>query len=274
MKYLTVMCFVVLWLIASNKSYSQTIIQDPHVQAQQDRMVATQWGNWLPEPKYFLGIQTNIHYTLTWGILAPSRNRSYKRGADIRPLSATGEQTQRMALNERLKEINSAYKTIADSTGQTALSELQYNSGLISEGDPMWLIYYKKELKPVTNYNLNEAVATLSNEELSSMIDCGTIEWYDNEMLRLKERLNSILTSNMERSSRIMAYHRILLEYRLVGNKWNSNIETANFSLEISDGKGNLSPVISGDAAAGFSQWDTDSDYRIMESIMLNTKIK
>jgi hypothetical protein len=64
------------------------------------------------------------------------------------------------------------------------------------------------------------------------------------------------------------------LEYRLVSNKWSSNIETANFSLAISDGRGNLSPVISGDAAAGFTQWDTDSDYRIMESIMLNTKIK
>jgi hypothetical protein len=77
----------------------QTIkrVKDKHIVGQEKRQVFYQWGDWQPEPKYFLGIQTNYAYAMVWGWLAPSRNRDYKGGNDIRPLGLAGLQNQRYA---------------------------------------------------------------------------------------------------------------------------------------------------------------------------------
>ena len=72
-------------------------LNDPSIVAQHKRMVFQSWGDWRPYPKYLLGIQTNFAYATVWGMWAPSRNRDYKDGEDIRPLKPTGLQNQRFA---------------------------------------------------------------------------------------------------------------------------------------------------------------------------------
>ena len=72
-------------------------LNDPSIVAQHKRMTFERWGDWRPYPKYFLGIQTNFAYATVWGMWAPSRNRDYKDGPDIRPLKPTGEQNLRFA---------------------------------------------------------------------------------------------------------------------------------------------------------------------------------
>ena len=72
-------------------------LNDPSIVAQHKRMLFQSWGDWRPYPKYLLGIQTNFAYATVWGMWAPSRNRDYKNGEDIRPLKPTGLQNQRFA---------------------------------------------------------------------------------------------------------------------------------------------------------------------------------
>ncbi len=265
MKHLLITMVCILLLIIGN---AQTKINDPNVKAQQDRMVATSWGNWLPEAKYFLGIQINPHYTLTWGVLAPSANRKYKKGSDIRPLSANGEQTQRMALNAQLLNTSNKYKIIADSVGKTATAEIAYNTGIVSSTDPLWLIYYKSELKGVTGYSLAETKADLSVAELASLQKNGALEWYDSEMSRLKERLEAACYTDMERSSRIMAYHRVLVEYRDVSEKWDNSIEASDNFISFNKGIGKA--LDDGCPFSDFGDWDTGTDSEIMKAVMLN----
>lgn len=74
-------------------------LNDPAIVAQHKRMVFERWGDWRPYPKYFLGVQTNFAYATVWGWLAPSRNRDYKNGADIRPLKPSGIQNTMTAFN-------------------------------------------------------------------------------------------------------------------------------------------------------------------------------
>jgi hypothetical protein len=79
-------------------------------------MTFESWGDWRPYPKYFLGIQTNFAYATVWGMWAPSINRAYKNGEDIRPLKPNGEQNLRLAQlkfqEEEAKKIKASSDTI------------------------------------------------------------------------------------------------------------------------------------------------------------------
>jgi len=226
-----------LWLFSLNvQSQSVKKISDPHLTAQQQRMVITRWGNWLPEPHYFLGIQTNIHYTMVWGWLAPSRNRSYKQGADIRPLGPTGEQTQRMLLNAQLLESSRQIKKLTDSIAGQARSELYQYSALFASVDPLWRLYYRNELDPVLNFNPNQTFDGLTGDQLLYLQTSGLPEWYIGEMSRLQERLDLAFKTDMERGSRIMAYHRLLLDYRSLQNRWEEQLAHAEKLWQLKSG--------------------------------------
>ncbi|MRJ09268.1 hypothetical protein EDL99_10410 [Ornithobacterium rhinotracheale] len=90
-------------------------LNDPSIVAQHKRMVFERWGDWRPYPKYFLGIQTNVNYATVWGMWAPSRNRRYKNGKDIRPLKVGGEETLRLLKAEVMKKEAEKIKISVDS---------------------------------------------------------------------------------------------------------------------------------------------------------------
>ncbi|MGV8135048.1 MAG: hypothetical protein AB2L20_07530 [Mangrovibacterium sp.] len=233
------------------------IVNDPHITAQENRMVITGWGNFLPKPKYFLGVQTSVHYMLTWGSLAPAQNGRYRKGSDIRPLAPIGEQTQRMLLNTALLKTNKTYREYVDSLRDEAVSELAYQSGLLSGVDPLWVLYYKAELKGVRDFDIEAVKADLSRQETQYLDETGILEWFEVEMLVLKDRLSAACNTDMDRGSRILAYHRTLLDYRALVSKWNTHLNWADKILAfrnlsrskaLKDGTAEFSWTSTGDA--------------------------
>ena len=244
------------------------VIDDPHIKAQQDRMVITDWGNFLPKPKYFLGVQTSVHFMRTWGWLAPSQNGDYRKGRDIRPLGPTGEQTQRMLLNSALVETSNAYRQYTDSVRQTAVSEMSYYSGLLSGADPLWQLYYKSELKGVRNFDIGKVKNDLSGEEISYLAQTGILDWFEEQMTVLGERLSVAFNTDMDRGSRILAYHRIMLEYRQLRSKWDHHLIWANRTLAFRK-EADSGPIPSPEVE--FS-WNSSNDAERMREIIRKAK--
>lgn len=216
-----------LLLAVTGMAQQAITINDPHIYQQERRMVYANWGNFLPKPKYFLGIQTNVHYMMVWGWLAPARNRSYRKGEDIRPLGPGGEQTQRMLLNAQLLEISRQKKEIADSLSALAQSELYGHSALFAPVDPLWLLYYKKQLKDVQNFNPTSIAGELSAKQLLYLQSSQLFSWYTDQMNVLQDRLKLAFETDMERGARILYYHRLLLEYRALQSRWDAQLTRA-----------------------------------------------
>lgn len=62
----------------------------------------------------------------------------------------------------------------------------------------------------------------------------GIKDWYLEESRALAERLDAARTTNLDRGSRIMAYHRMLAEYRELTALWEAKKNRAKLYLSIS----------------------------------------
>lgn len=198
----------------------QTVIKvdDPHIVSQAKRQVYYQWGNWLPKPKYVLGVQVNPHYTTVWGWIAPKRNRDYRNGADIRPLSPTGLQTQRyastLAQQNRAEEI---YEEVVD-VHNAALKEEYHISHLSVPADPLYMLYYKKMLEDLEEFNhtsTNYLYWGFPNLETYQRFESfGLLKKLRQKIEVLKEKYEMAKKLDMARGKRIMMYHECLIEWR------------------------------------------------------------
>lgn len=265
-KISTIICL----LLTSIAVFAQSIkrIEDPHIRAQQNRMVFKKWGEWLPKKKFFLGVQINVHHTMTWGWMAPAQNKRYMQGSDIRPLSPSGEQSQRMASLFIMKSQSDKFKEHSDELANTALSELyNHTGGAVSEVDPLWQLYYKRMLRDVKDYNLSTFTNKLSAKEKQYMNENGIVKWFDDEMQRLNERLNGAFNVTMDRGSRIINYHRIYLEYEKILNDWNNHRHWAETLVAIRDENQKFQKPSSVD----FSDWQND-DVSIMNKVIEEAK--
>jgi len=268
-------------LVAGTPVSAQRIIKDPHITAQEERMVFKRWGNFMPYPTYKktwtpfgwikTGIQTNWHYTMTWGNGAwlsgkggKSKYQGYLNGPDMRPLGPIGPQTQRMALNTILQETSSAHKKHSDSLRNAALSEYANNSGLLSGIDPLWLLYYRRELRKLIDYSQGSAADGLSEREKQYLSETGVTDWFDDEMMRMQERLDAAHGADMDRGGRVLAYHRILKEYRNVLGKWNTQIEWAETLLDMRDSQNGTKTVES----AAFAARSARNEGELMDRII------
>src|SRR5580698_9778709 len=120
-------------------SFAQTEVNDEAIRYQSQRMVFQQWNQDDFKPgKGFL--DTNPYYWLVWGLFDPNYHKT-----DLRPLSATGPQTQRLALVGTMNGIDNQYKLHSDTVRNTALSQIAENSCLLSDTDPLWLLYYRSQ---------------------------------------------------------------------------------------------------------------------------------
>lgn len=257
-------------LITTLSVHAQSIkrIEDPHIRAQQNRMVFKKWGEWLPKKKFFLGVQINVHHTMTWGWMAPSQNKRYMQGKDIRPLSPAGEQTQRMASLYMMKTQSDNFKEHSEELANTALSELyNHTGGAISEVDPLWQLYYKRMLRDVKDYNLTTFTNKLNPKQTQYLNDNGIIQWFDNEMQRLSERLNGAFNVTMDRGSRIINYHRIYLEYEKLLTEWSNHSNWAETLIAISDENRHIQTP----STVDFSDWE-NNDVAIMNKIIEEAK--
>src|SRR6201994_3425918 len=147
---------------------AQAIIEDQAVENQSQRMVFQQWNqNDFYPHKGFL--DTNPYYWLVWGLFDPNYHKT-----DLRPLSATGPQTQRLALVSTMNGIDSRYKLQSDTARNTALSQIASQSGLLSDADPLWLLYYKQQFNPLLNYTPVSILSGLSTQISTKLVSEGS----------------------------------------------------------------------------------------------------
>ena len=247
--------FILLSLI--QHCSGQVPAQDKAVRYQQERMVYLQWDKNKFEPKAgFLSL--NPYYWLTWGLFHPSYHKK-----DLRPLSATGPQTQRLALVGAMNTTNNKYKLQSDTVRNTALSEIANQTGLISDVDPLWQLYYKNELKPVLNNSMATILASLSPQVSARLVSEGLYGWYKNELDMLKERIDAAHTTTMDRGARILAYHRYLMEYRRLTGVWAIRTSSAQTTINMAAQQQKLQA-----GQVVVSNWTPQTDIQIAKQVL------
>jgi hypothetical protein len=239
------------------QGFAQSAAVDQSVRYQQERMVYLQWDQNKFTPKAgFLSL--NPYYWLTWGLFHPNYHKT-----DLRPLSAMGPQTQRLAFVGTMSSADNSYKLQSDTVRNTALSEIANQSGLITDYDPLWQLYYSKELKPLINSSNASLLKDLSPEVSAKLISEGLFSWYINEIDMLRERVNASHSANMDRGSRIIAYHRLLLEYRQLAGIWAIRTSSAQSTLNMTDQQRRLKSN-----QVKISQWTPQSDLQIVKTVL------
>lgn len=204
---------------------AQMVINDQSIRYQQERMVFKQWDKNKFTPTHgFLWL--NPYYWLTWAWYPGYPDN------DLRPLGPAGPQTQRLALVGAMNATDNSYKLHSDTLRTSAVSEIANQSGLITSADPLWLIYYSKELKLVMEHTEAGILSTLPSAVRQKVVSEGTSAWYLRELDMLKERLDGARTTTVDRGARILAYHRMLLEYRVLAATWATRTATAAMNMD------------------------------------------
>jgi len=214
------LCFLAL------ASAGQKKITDKHITYQQERMVFKQWDADKFTPKSgFLGL--NPEYWITWGL-----HPNYPK-TDLRPLGPLGPQTHRLMLAVAMQRSDNTYKLHADTLRNTAISEALNYSAALGFADPLWQIYYRKEFEELLNQSDTELLSGISLAEQKYLISTGLYDWYKEESHALLERLELARTTSVDRGSRIIAYHRMLAEYRKLRAGWEMKKSRARNYLNI-----------------------------------------
>jgi hypothetical protein len=252
---------MILFPLIALRACAQEEIADQSVRYQEERMVYLQWDQNKFTPKAgFLSL--NPYYWLTWGLFEPNYHKT-----DLRPLSASGPQTQRLALVGAMNSTDNTYKLYADTVRNTALTSIAEQSGLVSGADPLWLLYYSKELAPVLNYSDAAILAPLSPQVRTAVVSEGLLSWYEQELAMLKERINGARSTDMDRGSRIMAYYRYLKEYRTLAATWATRVATAskNMGMVKQQSQARSAPVLS-------TGWTPQTDVQIAQKVLADRK--
>jgi hypothetical protein len=119
-----------------------------------------------------------------------------------------------------LNTTDNNYKLQSDTVNHTALAEVANQSGLVTSADPLWQLYYRKELDPVINNSEPGILSGLSPDIRQQVLSNGLYSWYKNELDMLKERIDAAHSTTLDRGARIMAYHHYLMEYRQLAGVW------------------------------------------------------
>lgn len=213
--YLLLTSFILCFKIS--KAQSVRKINDKHISNQQERMVFKQWDkNKFTPTKGFLSL--NPQYWITWAL-----HPNYPK-VDKRPLSPSGPQNIRMGMLFTMKESTDKYKLHSDTLSTTSLTEIYNYSPEVSILDPLWNLYYKNELAPLLQDH-NDPLKDLPEDLKKNLLEHGLLTWYIQEYESLKQRLAIARNTYLDRGSRILTYHRILNEFRLLQNNWKTKIQ-------------------------------------------------
>lgn len=242
-------------------AFAQEVVKDQAIENQSQRMVFQQWNqkDFYPHSGF---LYTNPYYWLVWGLFDSGYHNT-----DLRPLSATGPQTQRLALVGALNSTDNKYKINSDTVRNTGLSEIANQSGLLSDADPLWLLYYNQQFRPLLNYSAVSILGPLSPQVSAKLISEGMYSWYTAELDRLKQRLNGARTADMDRGSRIMAYYRMLKEYNDLAAAWAIRVSTAQMTLNMAKSQQQLQKAVT-----PVSAWTPASDVQIANKVLQNAK--
>lgn len=265
--------FVIQLLCFAIYSIAQVSVKklnDPAIVAQHQRMVFESWGNFKPDPKYVLGIQTNFAYATVWGWMAPSINRDYKDGDDIRPLKANGIEVQRLLELEQQKSDAEKIKTESDTIYKRNVQDFAHWTSATIDADPLWLLYYKKMLKPLKEFLDNPQNFTdwqlKDNQTFQTMKLNGGIENLQEKLDLLKDHYNNSRTLDMPRGKRFLLYHETLIGWRKFIKQLRSFDQKNTLFLDYK----NLLTVLK----TGFHSERTQTDVQIVQNIMTQYKNK
>lgn len=217
-------------------TYAQYIkkLEDKSIVAQEKRQVFQQWGDWRPKPKYFLGIQTNWAYTMAWGWLAPSRNRDYKGGSDIRPIGPAGRQNQRYVSTKAQESETQKTHDHVEQVYDQAKAEYLHYTGITAPADPLYLLYYKEMLKELDEFETGSTYykdwGLSSSEAYQECIQYGTLTEIKRRIEETQEKYDMARTIDIARGKRLMMYHECLLQWR----KCKSYLEYLSHKAKIS----------------------------------------
>jgi hypothetical protein len=228
MKNYLIMVYTLLTVILLNLRLSaQQKINDEALRYQEQRMVFQQWdqNKFKPSPGF---LSLNPFYWLVWGFPYPNYHKT-----DLRPLSATGPQTQRLALVAAMQSADNRYKLQSDTVRNVALSQVASQSALVSGADPLWLLYYQHRFQPVLNHSMGTILAGLPTEVRAKLVGEGLCDWYNDALDRLKERIEGAHNADMDRGARIMAYYRLLQDYRRLSGVWSIRTASAKTTLDM-----------------------------------------
>ena len=193
-------------------------LNDPSIVAQHKRMTFESWGDWRPYPKYLLGIQTNFAYATVWGMWAPSINRDYKDGEDIRPLKPTGVQNQRYAQLKYEEEEAKKIKAASDTIYKRSVQDFAHWTSATVDADPLWLLYYKRMLKPITEFPDTPQSfiewRLKDQQTYETLNTTGTLKRLQEELDMIKEKYTMSRSMDMPRGKRFIMYHETLIRWR------------------------------------------------------------
>ena len=193
-------------------------LNDPSIVAQHKRMTFESWGDWRPYPKYLLGIQTNFAYATVCGMWAPSINRDYKDGDDIRPLKPTGEQNLRYAQLKLEEEEAKKIKAASDTIYKRSVQDFAHWTSATVDADPLWLLYYKRMLKPITEFPDTPQSfiewRLKDQQTYETLNTTGTLKRLQKELDMIKEKYSMSRSMDMPRGKRFIMYHETLIRWR------------------------------------------------------------
>lgn len=224
---------ILLIFFGCQTAFGQMVINDESIRYQQERMVFKQWdkNKFTPKPG-FLGL--NPLYWLTWAWHTDYKNK------DLRPLGPLGPQTQRLAFVAAMQNTENAYKLQADTLRNTAVTEAVNYSGTVSAADPLWLLYYRHEFDPLIGQQDATLLNGLTQREKDYLTRSGVLNWYQEESHALAERLDAARSTTVDRGSRILAYHRLLAEYRKLTAAWDTKKQNVKLYLSLSEAAGKV----------------------------------
>lgn len=256
--YLTALLLLVL---AVPQVYGQKTIRDNAIRYQQERMVFKQWdrNKFVPEPGF---LHLNPMYWLTWGL-----HPNYPK-TDLRPLGPYGPQTQRIGMVLSMQQSSNAYKLHADTLRSVALTEISNYAGANADLDPLWMLYYSREFRPLIEQNNGALLSGIGNAAQAYLQHTGLMDWYLEESQSIRERLAAMRATNIDRGSRMLGYHRLLGEYRMLRASWEAKKQRSKLYLSLAEAaKKARTPDASSITAGG------DKDRQIIDRILRNAKL-
>ena len=272
MKYIVKKGKFFLLLFIATSAFGQSIkrLNDPSIVAQHKRMTFESWGDWRPYPKYFLGIQTNFAYATVWGMWAPSINRDYKNGEDIRPLKPNGEQNLRLAQLKLQEEEAKRIKAISDTIYKRSVQDFAHWTSATVDADPLWLLYYKRMLKPITEFpNTPQNFMEWRLKDLQTyetLNTTGTLKRLQEELDLIKEKYAMSRSMDMPRGKRFLMYHETLIKWRNFVQELRKHNNKTTLLLDYKNIlKNHLSTTLP-------TSWNPASDKQIVQSTMQQYK--
>jgi len=243
-------------------SFAQKVIRDQSITYQQERMVFKQWDKKKFTPTGgFLGLNPN--YLLTWAL-----HPDYPK-KDLRPLGSAGPQSQRLAFAAAMQSTENAYKLHSDTLKNISISEAVNYSGLSSQVDPLWLLYYRYGFEPLLNQDDESLLAYIPIIERDYLVRTGVYDWYREESAGIRQRLQAAMNTIVDRGSRMLAYHRLFLEYRKLNVSWEAKKQYAQKFLSLT----NAATKIRLRQQAIASQDGYSTDREIADDILSKSKL-